>query len=348
MVNLLKTSKSSLALVIGISLLWACSVAQDAKEKHLKNIKQLTFGGENAEAYFSQDGKNLIFQTTRDQYPCDQIFTMTSKGKKLKLVSTGKGRCTCGFFSPDGKSIIFASTHLASDSCPPKPDYSMGYVWPLYKSYEVFSAKPDGSDLKNLTNSDGYDAECVFSPDGTKILFTSDRDGDLELYEMDADGKNLKRLTNSPGYDGGSFYSADGKLICFRAQVLTDSAQLADYQNLLRQGLIRPSKLEIFVMNADGTGRKQLTSNGAANFCPFFTPDGKKIIFSSNMQDPKGRNFELYLINVDGTGLEQITFNNVFDGFPMFSSDGKKLVFASNRNEKVKGETNIFIADWVE
>lgn len=346
--NLMKTSKSSLALIIGISLLWACSVAQDSKEKHLKNIKQLTFGGENAEAYFSHDGKNLIFQTTRDNYLCDQIFTMSSKGKKLKLVSTGKGRCTCSFFSPDGKSIIFASTHLASDSCPPKPDYSMGYVWPLYKSYEVFRAKPDGSDLRRLTNSDGYDAECVFSPDGKKILFTSDRDGDLELYEMDADGKNVKRLTNSPGYDGGSFYSADGKLICFRAQVLTDSAQLADYQNLLRQGLIRPSKLEIFVMNADGTGRKQLTSNGAANFCPFFTPDGKKIIFSSNMQDPKGRNFELYLINVDGTGLEQITFNDVFDGFPMFSADGKKLVFASNRNEKVKGETNIFIADWVE
>ncbi len=348
MVNLLKRSKSSLALVIGISLLWACSVAQQAQEKHLKNIKQLTFGGENAEAYFSLDGKNLIFQSTRDQYLCDQIFTMSSNGKNLKLVSTGKGRCTCGFFSPDGKSIIFASTHLTSDSCPPKPDYSMGYVWPIYKSYEVFRARPDGSDLKNLTNSNGYDAECVFSPDGKKILFTSDRDSDLELYEMDTEGKNVKRLTNSPGYDGGSFYSADGKLICFRAQVISDSAQLADYQNLLRQGLIRPSKLEIFVMNANGTGRTQLTHNGAANFCPFFTPDGKKIIFSSNMQDPKGRNFELYLINVDGTGLEQITFNDVFDGFPMFSADGKKLVFASNRNEKIKGETNIFIADWVK
>ncbi len=348
MVNLFRLSKSSVALGVGIGLLWTVSVAQEVKERHLKNIKQLTFGGENAEAYFSQDGKNLIFQSTRDQYPCDQIFTMSSKGKKLKLVSTGKGRCTCSFFSPDGKSIIFASTHLASDSCPPKPDYSLGYVWPLYKSYEIFKAKPDGSNLKKLTNSYGYDAECVFSPDGKNILFTSDRDGDLELYEMDTEGKNVKRLTNSPGYDGGSFFSADGKLICFRAQVISDSVELQDYKNLLEKGLIRPSKLEIFIMNSDGSGRKQLTSNGAANFCPFFTPDGKKIIFSSNMQDPKGRNFELYLIDVDGTGLEQITFNDVFDGFPMFSADGKKLVFASNRKEKVKGETNIFIADWVE
>ncbi|OGC79073.1 MAG: hypothetical protein A2145_06530 [candidate division Zixibacteria bacterium RBG_16_40_9] len=348
MVNLFRLSKSSVALVVGIWLLLAISVAQEVQERHLKNIKQLTFGGENAEAYFSQDGKNLIFQSTRDNYLCDQIFTMSSKGKKLRLVSTGKGRCTCGFFSPEGKSIIFASTHLASDSCPPKPDYSLGYVWPLYKSYEIFSAKPDGSDLKRLTNTDGYDAECVFSPDGKKILFTSDRDRDLELYEIDAEGKNVKRLTFSPGYDGGSFYSPDGKLICFRAQVISDSAQLQDYQNLLKQGLIRPSKLEIFIMKADGSGRTQLTSNGAANFCPYFTPDGKKIIFSSNMQDPKGRNFELYLINIDGTGLEQITFNDVFDGFPMFSTDGKKLVFASNRNAKVRGETNIFIADWVE
>lgn len=340
--------KNSLKLLSGILLLLSLSLAQGTKDVHLKNIRQLTFGGENAEAYFSRDGKNLIFQSTRDGYGCDQIFTMTAKGKKLKMVSTGKGRCTCGFFSPDKKNIIFASTHLGADSCPPKPDYSKGYVWPLYKTYEIFLSKSDGSNLKRLTNSYGYDAECVFSPDGKKILFTSDRDGDLELYGMDAEGKNVKRLTNSPGYDGGSFYSPDGKLICFRAQVIKDSLELKDYQNLLEQGLIRPSKLELFIMNADGTGRKQLTNNGAANFCPYFSPDGKKIIFSSNMHDPQGRNFELYLINIDGTGLEQITFNDVFDAFPMFTSDGKKLVFASNRNAKVKGETNIFIADWVK
>lgn len=329
-------------------MLLSLAFAQETKDVHLKNIRQLTFGGENAEAYFSQDGKNIIFQSTRNGYGCDQIYTMTAKGKNLKLVSTGKGRCTCGFFSPDDKSIIFASTHIGEDSCPPKPDYSKGYVWPLYKTYEIFLGKPDGSNLKRLTDSYGYDAECVFSPDGEKILFTSDRDGDLELYEMDTEGNNVKRLTNSPGYDGGAFYSADGKLICFRAQIIKDSTELKDYQNLLEQGLIRPSKLELFIMNADGTGRKQITNNGAANFCPYFTPDGKKIIFSSNMHNPKGRNFELYLINIDGTGLEQITYNDVFDAFPMFTSDSKKLVFASNRNAKVKGETNIFTADWVE
>lgn len=320
---------------------------QDPREKHLKNIRQLTFGGENAEAYFSADGRILSFQRTSETWPCDQIYTMTTTGDSLRLVSTGKGRCTCAYISPDGERIIFASTHLFGDSCPPKPDYSQGYVWSLYKSYEIFSAKPDGSDLVRLTNDNSYDAECVFSPDGKKILFTSDRDGDLELYAMDADGKNPQRLTHSPGYDGGAFYSADGKMICFRAQVIKDSTELRDYQTLLAKGLIRPHTLELFVMNADGTGRKQITQNGSANFCPFFSPDGKKIIFASNMNDPKGRNFDLYLINIDGTGLERVTYNETFDGFPMFSPDGKKLVFASNRHNARPGETNIFIADWV-
>lgn len=323
------------------------AVGQIDPEKHLKNIQQLTFGGENAEAYFSGDGKQLILQSTRDGRQCDQIYTMTSTGKNIKMVSTGKGRCTCAFFAPDNKRIIYSSTHLGGTECPPKPDYSLGYVWALFKTYDIFSAKPDGSDLKQLTHTPGYDAEAVYSPDSKKILFTSDRDGDLELYEMNADGSNLQRLTDSPGYDGGAFYSADGTKICFRAHIITDSLELKEYQALLQQGLIRPGLLEIFVMNTDGTGRTQLTHNGAANFCPFFSPDGKKIIFSSNMHDPQGRNFELYLINIDGTGLEQITYNPTFDGFPMFSPDGKKLVFGSNRNARVPGETNIFIADWV-
>ncbi len=337
-----------LLLSAGLILLAQTVTSENNQERHLKNIRQLTFGGENAEAYFASDGRHLIFQSTREPFACDQIFTMSINGEPMRLVSTGKGRCTCGFYSPDGKKIIFASTHLGDDSCPPPPDYSKGYVWALYKTYDIFIANAYGSSLKRLTDSYGYDAECVFSPDGKKILFTSDRDGDLELYEMDVEGKNLKRLTNSPGYDGGGFYSLDGKKICFRARVISDSAELKDFQENLKEGLVRPSKLEIFVMNADGTERKQITNNGAANFCPYFTPDGKRIIFSSNMDDPdkSGRNFELYLINVNGTGLERITHNPTFDGFPMFSNDGKRLVFCSNRNNQETNETNVFVAEW--
>ena len=335
-------------IILSLSLLTAILFPQENQERQLKNIRQLTFGGENAEAYFSDDGKNLIFQSTRPPYGCDQIFTATAQGKNLRLVSTGKGRCTCGFYSPDKKKIIFASTHLGSDSCPPPPDYSRGYVWALYKTYDIFIGNSKGSNLKRLTETYGYDAECVFSPDGKKILFTSDRDGDLELYEMDTEGKNVKRLTNSLGYDGGAFYSLDGKKICFRARVITDSVELKNYQEKLKEGLIEPRYLELFVMNADGSDRRQITNNGAANFCPYFTPDGKKIIFASNMDDPKGRNFELYLINLDGTDLERITYNPTFDGFPMFSNDGKRLVFCSNRNNKKENETNVFVAEWVE
>ncbi|MCI0531500.1 MAG: hypothetical protein L0Y74_06085, partial [candidate division Zixibacteria bacterium] len=313
-----------------------------------KNIRQLTFGGENAEAYFSSDGRRLIFQSTHDSLQCDQIFTMTVDGKDQTLVSTGKGRCTCSFFSPDGKRIIFASTHPGGEECPPKPDYSRGYVWALYKTYDIFRANPDGSELERLTDSYGYDAECVYSPDGTKIIFTSDRDGDIELYEMELATKSVKRLTNSPGYDGGAFYSPDGTQICFRARVITDSAELSNFHSDLKEGLVRPTKLELFVMNSDGSGRTQITNNGAANFCPFFHPDGKRIIFASNVNDPKGRDFDLYLINADGTGLKQLTVNPTFDAFPMFSPDGKKLVFCSNRENAQEGETNIFIADWVD
>jgi Tol biopolymer transport system component len=317
-------------------------------EKHFKNIRQLSFGGENAEAYFSADGQKLIFQSTRDGYPCDRIYTMNIDGSDVRMVSTGTGVTTCSFFAPDGERIVFCSTHLAGDSCPPKPSMAQGYVWALYAGYDVFSAKPDGSDLKRLTDTPGYDAEAVYSPDGSKILFTSVRNGDLDLYVMNPDGSNPVQLTHELGYDGGAFFSPDGKMICYRASHPTDSADIADYKNLLAQGLIRPSKLELWVMNADGTGKRQVTSNGSANFCPYFHPDGKRLIFSSSMNDPKKRNFDLFMINIDGTGLEQITFESTFDGFPMFNRDGTKLVFASNRNQAKPGETNIFIADWVE
>ena len=317
-------------------------------EKHLRNIKQLTFGGENAEAYFSADGKQLIFQSTRDGRACDQIYTMNVDGSNVKMISNGEGRTTCSYFFPGGKRVLYSSTHLGDKQCPPRPDYSRGYVWAVYPNFDIFTANPDGSSPKQLTTTPGYDAETTITLDGKKLVFTSKRDGDLDIYSMDADGKNVKRLTNELGYDGGPFWSYDGKQIVYRAHhPKTDDAK-AEYTALLKDNLIQPSVLEIWVMNADGSNKRQVTSNGKANFGPYFFPDGKRIIFASNIDDPRGRNFDLYMINVDGSGQERITFSPAFDGFPMFSPDGKKLVFASNRNAKVQGETNVFIADWVE
>lgn len=317
-------------------------------EKHLRNIKQLTFGGENAEAYFSSDGKQLIFQATREGHGCDQIYTMNVDGSNAKMISNGEGRTTCSYFYPGNNRVLYSSTHLGDKQCPPRPDLSRGYVWAVYPTYDIFSANADGSNAKQLTNTPGYDAETTITRDGKKLVFTSTRDGDLDIYTMDADGKNVRRLTNELGYDGGPFWSYDGKQIVYRAHHPKTEEQKADYMALLKQNLIRPTTLEIFVMNADGSNKRQVTSNGKANFGPYFFPDGKRIIFSSNLDDTRGRNFDLYMINVDGTGLERITFNNTFDGFPMFSPDGKKLVFASNRNAAKEGDTNIFIADWVE
>jgi len=316
-------------------------------EKHLKNIKQLSFGGENAEAYFSADGKQLIFQSTRDGRECDQIYTMNIDGSGTRLISTGEGRTTCSYFFPSGKRVLYSSTHLGSKQCPERPDFSKGYVWAVYPSFDIFTANPDGSDLKQLTTTAGYDAETTISKNG-KLVFTSTRDGDLDIYTMNADGKNVRRLTNELGYDGGPFWSPDGKQIVYRAYHPQTEKDKADYSTLLHQNLIRPTTLEIMVMNADGSNKRQVTRNGKANFAPYFFPDNKRIIFASNMDDPKGRNFDLYKINSDGSGLERITFNETFDGFPMFSPDGKKLVFASNRNAASRGDTNVFIADWVE
>jgi len=328
-------------------------------EKHLRDLKQLTFAGENAEAYFSADGKQLIFQSTRDGRQCDQIYTMNVDGSNVKLVSNGDGRTTCSYFFPNGRNresgqpqqprrILYSSTHLGGKECPPRPDFSQGYVWAVYPTFDIFTASPDGSDLRQLTNTPGYDAETTITLDGKKLVFTSTRDGDLDIYTMDADGRHVRRLTNELGYDGGPFWSYDGKQIVYRAYHPQTEKEKSDYLRLLKQNLIRPTTLEIWVMNADGTDKRQVTHNGKANFGPYFFPDGRRVIFASNMDDPRGRNFDLYRINVDGTDLERITFNDTFDGFPMFSPDGKKLVFASNRNAKIQGETNVFIADWVD
>ena len=316
-------------------------------EKHLTNIRQLTFGGENAEAYFSADGKRLIFQSTRQGHECDQIYTMNIDGSDVKMVSTGEGRTTCAYFLPGDKKILYSSTHLGGKECPPRPDFSQGYVWAVYDTFDIFTANPDGSNLKRLTTTAGYDAETTINRQG-KLVFTSKRNGDLDIYTMSENGKNVKQLTNELGYDGGPFWSYDGKQIVYRAYHPQTEKEKSDYVALLKQNLIRPTVLDIWVMNADGSNKRQVTHLNKASFAPYFFPDGKRIIFSSNVADPKGRDFDLYMIKTDGTGLERITYNNTFDGFPMFSPDGKKLVFASNRNAAKQGETNIFIADWVE
>ena len=323
-------------------------------EKHLANIKQLSFGGENAEAYFSFDGKQLIFQSKRDGNRCDRIYTMNIDGSAVKQVSNGEGRTTCSYFFKGGKRIIYASTHSGSRDCPPEPDRSKGYVWPVYGDYELYTAKADGSDIQRLTNAPGYDAEATVSPNGKKIVFTSERDGDLELYSMNVDGTGVKRLTNEIGYDGGAFYSPDSKMIVYRRSTPKTDAEIQRYKELLAQDLVVPTIFEIWVMNADGSNKRQVTKLDSASFAPFFTPDGKRLIFCTNYFDEdranrrRQPNFDLALINLDGTGIERVTFNGTFDGFPMFSPDGRKLVFASNRNSATTGDTNVFIADWVK
>ena len=232
---------------------------------------------------------------------------------------------------------------------PAPPDRSHGYVWAL-DDYDIYTARADGTDAQPLFSSPGYDAEATISPDGRTIVFTSARDGDLELYTMNADGSNVKRLTHAPGYDGGAFFSDDGKQIVYRADHPETPEDLARYRENLARQTYAPRALEIRVMNADGTGDHAVTANGAANFAPSSSwrrRRGKEIIFSSNVADPKGRDFDLYLIREDGTGLTRVTFSPDFDGFPMFTRDGKRLVFASNRNGQKPHETNIFVADWI-
>jgi Tol biopolymer transport system component len=318
------------------------------EEVHLRNVRQLTFEGENAEAYFSFDGTKLIYQRTPREGGCDQIYTLDLQTGEQQMVSTGDGRTTCSYFYPGGEKIVYASTHLESEMCPAPPDMSQGYVWAVYPSYDLFMADADGSNLVRLTETDGYDAEATISPTGDRMIFTSMRDGDLDLYSMDLDGSDVQRITDRPGYDGGAFYSPDGSKIVWRASYPDEGPELEDYRRLLDQGLIRPSALEVYVADADGSNVQQVTDNGAANFGPFFHPSGEKIIFSSNMDDPAGREFDLYMINVDGTGLERITYTEDFDGFPMFSPDGRYFVWGSNRNPSHEANTNVFIAEWVD
>ena len=320
---------------------------RDPHETHLRHVKQLTFGGQNAEAYFSYDGRRLIFMSTREPYQCDQIFIVNTDGSDLHLVSTGKGRTTCGYFYPDGKHLLYSSTHFAGDACPPRPDYSHGYVWAIYSAYQIYYATDEGKIIKSLTTGPEYNAAAALSTDGKKIVFTSSRDGDLDIYTMNVDGTGVRRLTDTLGYDGGPFFSPDGNWIVYRAHHPKTDSEIAHYKSLLAQDLVEPNEMDLYVMRADGSNQQQITKLPGASFAPSFFPDSQRIIFASNYEHPATSQFELYTIGRDGSGLERVTLAGGFNAFPQFSPDGKKLVFVSNRNAKVPHEINVFVADWM-
>lgn len=323
------------------------------EEKHFKSIKQITFGGDNAEAYWSFDDKQIVFQSNNKNWNvnCDQMFLMnadeTFKDKIPPMISTGKGRTTCSYFLPDNKHIIYASTHLGSEACPETPMKKDGkYIWPIYDTYDIFVADLKGNITGQLTNEIGYDAEPTVSPKGDKIVFTSTRNGDIDLYTMNIDGSDVKQITFELGYDGGAFFSPDGTKIIFRSSRPKTEGEIAEYKELLSEGLVQPTEMELYICNADGSDLRQLTNLGNANWSPFFLPDGKRVIFSSNFEAERGFPFNLYIIGIDGKGLEKVTHSETFDAFPVFSNDGKKLIFSSNRNNGGGRDTNLFIAEW--
>ncbi len=322
-------------------------------EKHFSSIRQITFGGDNAEAYWSFDDSKVIFQSNYDAWGvnCDQMFLMnvgeTFSDKAPPMLSTGMVRTTCGYFLPDNQHIVYASTHLRDEACPEVPSRENGnYVWPVYDSFDIFVADLEGNITAQLTDEPGYDAEATVSPQGDKIVFTSDRSGDLELYTMNLDGSGVKQITDELGYDGGAFFSPDGTQIIFRSSRPKTDAEIAEYKGLLERGLVQPTNMELFICNADGSELRQLTYLGNANWSPFFHPDGDKILFSSNFEAEGGFPFNLYMINTDGTGIERVTHGKTFDAFPVFSNDGKHLIFSSNRNNGGTRDTNLFIAEW--
>lgn len=330
-------------------------MAQGVNEKHLKNVRQLTFGGNNAEAYFSRNDKFISFQSDNKQWglECDQIFYLDvnkdTKTQKPNLVSTGLGRTTCSFFMPNGKQVIYASTHEeGGHACPMPPEMGKKYLWAVYETFDIYVADLKGKVKKRLTNTPGYDAEATVSPDGKSIVFTSTRNGDLDLYIMDIDGKNVRQITHELGYDGGAFFSPDSKKLVFRASRFGNEAEREEYKENLKKNLVAPTNMEIFTCNVDGSDLKQITNLGKANWAPYFTPKGDKIIFASNHHSQRGYDFQLYVINTDGSGLEKITTESNFNAFPMFSYDGKKLIFSSNRDNGGTRDTNLFIADWVD
>ncbi len=344
-----------LRLILSLGILSSFTLCS-SQEPHLQNLRPLTNGGDNAEAYFSFDGKKLSFQSSNPAWglKCDQIFMMDigeaakDPSEKPKMISTGKGRTTCSYFLPGDSLILYASTHEAGGECPPVPHIEGEYLWPVYDSYDIYVADLSGRIVKKLTDSPGYDAEATISPKGDKIVFTSSRSGDLELWTMNIDGSGQRQVTSGLGYDGGAFFSPDGKRLVFRASRPVNAGDVAKYKKFLARGLVAPTEMEIYTCNVDGSDLKQVTHLGKANWAPYFTPDGKRIIFSSNYFSDRGYDFQLFIVNADGSGLEQITTESNFNAFPMFSPDGKELVFSSNRNNGGTHDTNVYIADWKE
>ncbi len=334
-----------MALAIALPACTQPPVEKEPREL-LTNIRQLTFGGQNAEAYWSPDGAQLVFQSTRDDLSCDQIFVMNADGTDQRMVSTGKGVSTCGYFLPDGKGIVYASTHLAGDECPPRPDRSKGYVWPVHAGYDIFLTDVNRAEPQRLTDADGYDAEATVAWSTGSIVYTSMSSGDLDLWTMALDGSNKQRLTTSYGYDGGAFLSRDGASLVLRANHPAEGADSERYGELLAQNLTAPMKMELFTANADGSDMRQITDFGCASFAPQFTPDGKRVIFSSNRNDCDSRNFDLFLMDLDGSNLQQVTDFGGFTSFAEFSPDGTRVVFSSDRDAKSRYEFNIFVADW--
>ncbi len=326
---------------------WRPAPLHDPREKHLVHIRQLSFGGENAEAYFNEDGTKFTFQKRKGNtgFQCDQIFEFDLKTGKSRLVSTGKGRTTCAYYTKGGRRILYSSTHLAGPNCPPEPDRSHGYVWPIYASFDIFSvAVNNPKDLVRITHNPGYDAEATVCYKTGKVLFTSLRNGDLDLYVMNPDGSEVKRITHKLGYDGGGFFSPSGKSIVWRGHHPTTAKDKEDYRALLAKNLVRPTRMDLFVSDARGKNIRQLTNNGKANFAPYFHPDEKRIIFASNIDSP--RTFQIYSIDIATKKIERITYSSRFNSFPMFSPDGKYLIFSSNRNNAKRGDTNLFLAEW--
>jgi Tol biopolymer transport system component len=328
-------------LLIVISFLFSKNLIFKGEEKYISNLKKLTKGGDNAEAYFSWDDKYLIFQSIKKPYKCDQIFIMDINGKNKKLVSTGFGRTTCSYFLPDNEKIIYSSTHHLSKECPEVPKLNLKrYYWTIF-DYEIYLAKRNGEIIRKLTNNPEYDAEGVVSKNG-KIVFTSFRDGDIGIYMMDTLG-NVKKIINEFGYEGGPWFSPSGDKIVFRAFYPENEEEKEKYVELLEKRVVSPPYMEIFIIDTTGENLRKITDFKKICFAPSWHPSGEYIIFSANLENPW--NFDLYIIGIDGKGLERITYYEGFDSFPMFSHDGKKLVFCSNRGGK-KGETNVFICDW--
>ena len=323
----------------------AATIAVQAQSPHLANITQLTYAGQNAEAYWSPGGHRLIFQSTRRPLECDQIFIMNADGSDPHMVSTGAGRTTCGYFLDDDR-IIYASTHEAAGACPTPPDRSHGYVWGVFPGYDIYLATEQGKILMKLTNTPGYDAEATVNWKTKTIVYTSMASGDLDLWTMRFDGSHKQRITTAAGYDGGAVFSRDGKKLAWRANYPSTPEGMEHYKTLLKDNLTAPMKMELVVADRDGGNAQTITHFGCASFAPTFTPDGKKILFASNKNDCDSRKFELFLINLDGTGLEQVTSFGGFTAFPEISPDGRRLVFCSDRNAHERFEFNIFVADW--